>query len=116
MEDKDNKPLTATTVRELGIELSGFKDLTALQFKALTDSIVALTQTLNTAIKDKADRSELASLRQIVEQKATLTAVQAQEEDIAALKKSKGLVWVYSTLSAVFGAILFFLIQYVILN
>jgi len=109
MDNKDNKPLTATTVRELGIEFSGFRDLVSQQFKTVNKNIEELIIALNKANDSKADIKDLDNLRVVVNEKADKKDVMMNAANIELLKKMNGLkstlLWVGLVASAIINIV-----------
>lgn len=51
-----------TTVKELGIELQGFKELVGLKFDTMSGEITRLVKALEDASESKADKATVAAL------------------------------------------------------
>jgi len=109
MEDKDDKTLTATTVRELGIEFAGFIKLVNQQFYQLNKTIQDLIKSREYSNDKKADKTDLDALAIIVSSKADLRLVIDNSEDIETLKKLNGLkstlLWVGLVASAIINIV-----------
>lgn len=105
MSEDEHKPLTATTVRELGIELSGFREVVKLQFKETNSNISELVDAIKLSNDNKADKKDLDALTVIVEAKADKTAVASNILRIEALSSSNGLkttlMWIGLVASAI---------------
>lgn len=99
MTDDDHKPLTATTVRELGIQFDGFKEVTALQFKEINGNLTDLIQTIKDTNSSKADQKDFIALSVLVDTKA-------DKKDVNAIEIIQGKSWIKNTASAIIGAII----------
>jgi len=130
MEDKDNKPLTATTVRELGIEIAGFIKLVNHQFQELNKTIRDLTaahvatnnnkankedlNALASVVADKADKDDLNALAKLVADKAdkekTAELLATHSSNIKKLQNSNTLkivfMWIVLVASAIINIVL----------
>lgn len=99
MQENEHKTIAATTVRELGIQFDGFKDVTRLQFKEVNTNLTNLVRVLHEANSTKADQKDLVAL-------AATVATKADQKDVDANTRVIGKRWVNNSLSAVLGAIL----------
>jgi len=114
MPEDEPKSLTATTVRELGMQFNGFKEVTALQFKEVNGNLTDLVDALHAATSTKADQKDFAVLASLVDTKAT-------QKDVDTINTILGKNWVKQTASAVMGVlvttligVIVFLTQYII--
>lgn len=110
MPEDDHKPLTATTVRELGIEFSGFRDVVKLQFAEVNKNITDLVVALREANDNKADKADLEVIRILANTKADQKDVDNNTIRIKSLEKFNGfkstLLWVGLVASAIINIVL----------
>ena len=109
MPEDEHKPLTATTVRELGIEFAGFRDVVKLQFAEINKNISDLVTALRDANDSKADKSDLEAVRTLVTTKADQKDVDNNTIRIKSLEKFNGfkstLLWVGLVASAIINIV-----------
>lgn len=94
-----------STVKELGIELQGFKEVVNLKFDTLTTEIARLAKALEDTIQAKADNKDLQDLRADLDTYKIEQAQLHKAQDILIKKKPILSTVLWSLFSALLTAV-----------